>query len=122
MDISSMFDSESPYAKAMDTPEINNIMKIEGVGIDTLTAADGSTEDKVWLKFIGTKKPIILSKTNGRSLCTTFGADTDKWTGREVLLTTKVYNFDGKTSRGFITMPMAQKAVETGALNDAIPF
>ena len=122
MDISTMFASESPYAKAMDTPDINKVMKIEGVGIDTLTAADGSTEDKVWLKFTEAKKPIILSKTNGRALVTTFGPDTDKWTGREVLVTTKQYNFDGKTSRGFITMPMAEKAVTAGELDDAIPF
>ena len=122
MDASSMFDSSSPYAKAADTPDINKVMRIEAVGQDTLTSPDGGEEDKIYVKFAEATKPIILSRTNGRALVATFGAETDAWIGREVLLTTKLYQFDGKSSRGFITMPMAAKDVENGSLNDDIPF
>ncbi len=122
MDLSSMFESSSPYAKAADTPDINKIMTIESVGKDTLTSPDGGEQEKVFVKFKEASKPIILSLTNGRALVGTFGADDKDWVGREVLLTTKLYQFDGKSSRGFITMPMAAKAKEVPGLNDDIPF
>ena len=122
MDVSAMFESSSPYAKAADTPDINQVMTIETVGQDTLTSPDGGEEEKVFIKFKEASKPIILSKTNGRALVTTFGPDTETWKGREVLLTTKLYQFDGKSSRGFITMPMAAKAAGAPDLNDDIPF
>ena len=79
MDVSSMFESSSPYAKAADTPDINKVMTIETVGQDTLTSPDGGEEEKVFVKFKEASKPIILSKTNGRALVTTFGPDTETW-------------------------------------------
>lgn len=119
MDMSKMFENESNYLKAADYPDMNKTLQIEGTGTGTLNNADGTTKDIVWIKLKGASKPMVLSLTNGRMLVGHFGAKSEDWVGKKVLLTTKQYNIDGKVTRGWILMPIKESEPE---LDDAIPF
>ena len=118
MDVSKMFESESPWLKAADYPDMNRQLVISEVGTDTLKNADGSEEDKVWVKFDKAPKPIIVSKTNGRALVGAFGGDIDKWPGQRCLLTVKVYHMEHGKTTGWIITPMK----ESPGFDDEIPW
>ena len=99
------FQSDSPWMKAADTPDLNKRVTILEVGQDTLTDDDGE-KDVVFVHFKNAAKPIILSKTNGNALLAAFGEETDEWVGKECQLSTKAYNINGNNTVGFIVTPL----------------
>ena len=113
------FDSDSPYAKAADQRGFNKQSLIEDSGGDVMSNDDGDRK-VIWLAVSALEKPIILSKTNGRTLRDAFGTDTKRWHGKRILLTTKDYNFDGRASTGWITTPMLDD--DGDDFDDEIPF
>lgn len=113
VDTSKYFESDSPYEKAADHRETNEVMQIEEAGSDVLTTRDGDDRAVIWVKLSELEKPIVLSNTNGRILRNAFGKKTGKWIGRNVLLTTKDYNFDGNATVGWITNPMPDSKKKT---------
>ena len=117
MKTSDYFDSDSPYAKAADQRGFNKQSIIEDSGSDVMQNDDGERK-VIWITLSALEKPIILSKTNGRTLREAFGGETKRWHGKRVLLTTKDYNFDGRASTGWITTPM----LDEPEFDDDIPF
>ena len=113
------FDSDSPYAKAADDPGFNKQGIIEDTGKDVMSNDDGDRK-VIWVALSCLDKPVVLSKTNGRALRDAFGAETKKWHGERVLVTTKRYNIDGNASIGWITTPMI--ADDDEDFDDDIPF
>ena len=118
-DVSKMFESESPWAKAADHKGLNKTLVIEDTGTDTLSFDGQPDRDIVWVKLEKTSKPIVLSKTNGSVLVGAFGNHIEEWKQKKVLLTTKDYNFDGKQSTGWILTPILDDGKD---FDDDIPF
>lgn len=116
-DVSKMFETESPWAKAADHEGLNKTLRIEEVGTDTLSFEGQPDKDIVWIKLEKTSKPIVLSKTNGAALVGAFGGTIEDWKQKKVLLTTKKYNFDGKVTIGWIVTPLVDEDYD-----DEIPF
>jgi hypothetical protein len=116
MDVSTMFDSDSPYAKAAENTTMAEQTVIEAVGQDEY-------EDKpfVWIKVACLVKPIKLNKTCGRTL-SIFGNDTDSWVGKPIFLATRDGQMgDGKPFTAWVTTPITKPA--GGApFDDAIPM
>lgn len=117
MKTSDYFDSDSPYAKAADQRGFNKQAIIEDSGSDVMSNDDGERK-VIWIAVSCLDKPIILSKTNGRTLRDAFGGETKRWHGKRLLLTTKEYNFDSRASVGWITTPM----LDEPEFDDDIPF
>ena len=117
-DVTKFFESDSPYAKAADHKGLNKTLAIEDVGTDRRSFDGEPDRDIVWVKLEKTSKPIVLSKTNGSVLVGAFGGTIEEWKGKKVLLTTKDYQFDGKSSTGWITTPI----LDNGEYEDDIPF
>ena len=115
------FDSDSPYAKAADDPGFNKQGIIDDTGKDVMSNDDGDRK-VIWVALSCLDKPVVLSKTNGRALRDAFGAETKKWHGKRVLVTTKRYNIDGNQSIGWITTPMIEEDAQGELFDDDIPF
>lgn len=116
-DVSKMFESDSPYAKAADAAGINQMFTVEAAGLDTVTF-DGVTEEVCFVKLKGSEKPIKLSKTNGRGMVKAFGGNPDDWAGKKVHVSTKDYNINGKAVTGWVITAIN----DTDAPEDDIPF
>ena len=123
VDTANYFESDSPYEKAANFRDHNEVCKITKAGNDTLQNRDGDDRNVIWIKLDGLDKPIVLSNTNGRVLRNAFGRQTAKWIGCEVLLTTKDYTFDGASTVGWITnpMPAAGPGADDDDFNDDLP-
>lgn len=88
--------------------------------------------DKPVVYFQGLAKGLVLNKTNGATISTLYGDDTDDWIGKPVALYSKDVEYQGKMTRGIRVkskapaMPKTAKtaakaaAVEDG--NEDIPF
>ena len=83
---------ESKYLKAADMPEnFNQRLTIKDVDEDTFEDDAGKESHKLVVYFRGKGKGITLSATNARTLMGAFGAETDKWCGQDILVSTKYY-------------------------------
>jgi hypothetical protein len=112
-----MFDSESPYLKAADHAGMNRQCVIKNAGTDVLNIPGKPEQPGAWID-IGAKKPIWLSKTNGRTLIGAFGNSTEEWLQKKVLVTTKEYNMEGKNTTGWVIIPL----LDEKGFDDEIPF
>jgi hypothetical protein len=112
--------SSSPHMKASEYPDFNRQMKVVSAGTDELNYPGEPTKHGYIVQFEGAPKAIWLSKTNLKAIVKVFGNDTDKWAGKQVLLTTKNYDIEGKQSVGWITTPIAEDGKD--AFSDDIPF
>jgi hypothetical protein len=92
----------SKYLKASDlqgreiTVKISHIM-MEEIGQDKQT--------KPALYFMGKEKGIILNKTNATNIATAYGADTDEWAGKSVVLFTAWVDMQGKSVEAIRVRP-----------------
>jgi len=110
--------TDSKYLKAADMPEnFNKRLKISSIDEDEFESDDGKPSNKLVIYFQGKDKGITLSATNARTLMGAFGAETDKWCGQDILLSTKYYP-KFQTS-GFIVNAIPE---ETADFDDDIPF
>jgi hypothetical protein len=84
----------SKYWKASDLPPRGKVFKIaklqvERVGLDQ--------EEKYVLFFKGEDKQLILNITNWDAIAEFCGADSDTWTGKDIVLYPDKTTFGGKT-------------------------
>jgi hypothetical protein len=84
----------SPYLKAPDLPPRGKKFKIaklqlERVGLDQ--------KEKYVLFFKGEDKQLILNITNWDAIAEFCGADSDTWTGKDIVLYPDKTTFGGKT-------------------------
>jgi hypothetical protein len=121
-DISAMFNSDSPYAKAAEQEGCNIQGIIEHAGTDEVQFKDDKPETVVFIKVRGMEKPMKLSKTNGRTLIGAFGNETDSWKGQNVVVTTRPYQMESGRVVGFIVTPLlAQSENPAPVFDDKIP-
>ena len=59
---------------------------IERVAEETLTDLNGKTDQVAVMYFKGCQKGMKVNKTNGGTIVNQYGAETDDWIGREIIL------------------------------------
>ena len=72
-------------------------------------------EDKAVLAFEGKDKGLVLNKTNTKILINAYGADSGRWIGQEIGLTTH----ETELGEGWVVQPLN---VEPPEFNDDVPF
>ena len=83
---------EGQYLKAADLPKnFNERLTIDKTDEATFEVDDGTESFKLVLFFKGKDKGITLSTTNLLTVKGAFGPETDSWTGKDILLSTKYY-------------------------------
>ena len=117
-DVSELFTTDSPWLKAVDYPDMNKQLTVEDAGTDVLTDDKGE-KTIVWVKLDNAPKPIILSKTNGRTMIGAYGGDTAQWIGKKVLLTVREYHMESGRTMGWILTPLLKDSADP---DDDIPF
>ncbi|MCP4929976.1 MAG: hypothetical protein GY918_13050 [Gammaproteobacteria bacterium] len=113
--------SSSPHMKASEYPDFNRTMKVVSAGPDELQYPGEPVKHGYIVQFEGAPKAIWLSKSNLKAMVKVFGNDTDAWAGKQVLLTVKNYDIEGKKTIGWITTPIAEGSA-ADAFDDKIPF
>lgn len=71
------------FLKAGDFGGKDVTLQISGVRLEELDGAKGK-ETKAVLSFNGTKKELVLNKTNGLCIKAMFGRETDAWLGKRL--------------------------------------
>ncbi len=82
----------------------SDYMKAEDIGTNmwtmTITSADLKEFDngdrKIVLQFEDFDKSLPLNVTNARAIADLYGGDTDKWSGRQIMLFTMPVDYQGK--------------------------
>lgn len=90
MDINSVFPSK--YLKASDLQGQDATVTISHVAIEDV----GGDDRKPVVYFTGKDKGIVLNKTNAAAIQNLYGADTDNWTGKRIILFPTQTDFQGK--------------------------
>ena len=115
MDMTQYAGKESNYLKAGDLGGKNPTMEIASVELVQFDN-DSGKETKPAISFVGAKKAMVLNATNTEKLMRKFGADSESWIGKKVLLATEYYpKFDRE---GLILTALD----ESNDFNDPIPF
>lgn len=91
MKISELFPSKFLRADDLDGREAE--CAIDNVGAEDV-AGDGN--DKPVLYFEGKDKGLVLNKTNSMEIASSYGDDTDKWSGKPVVLYPTKTQYQGK--------------------------
>lgn len=61
------------------------ILTIKSVGVETVTGEGGKKEDCLVCRFVENAKPMILNKTNCKSISKIYKTpDTDEWVGKKI--------------------------------------
>lgn len=83
------------YRKMFDPPKYLAAFVLEGKDItvtidkvvaETIEGEAGRKDKRPVVYFKGASLPLVLNKTNGKTLQKLYGADTDKWSGKGVTL------------------------------------
>lgn len=74
------------YVSAAELMGKDVTLAIESIKEKTLQMASGETEDKIVMTFKGAKKPLVLNRTNGKSIGKLHGPQLLKWVGKKVTL------------------------------------
>jgi len=114
VDMTQYAGKESNYLKAADlqgkTPNVI-IDDVELVEFEN----DGKREVKPALQLRGKEKKLVLNATNTDSLMRKFGADSETWKGKTIMLSTQYY-------AAFDKEGLVVTAIDTEGLDDEIPF
>ena len=110
MKLSEMFPSN--LLKSQDLLDEGGEMQltIERVEMKTFDRDNGGSDTKP-LIFFKEDKQMVCNKTNATIIAEMYGDDTDLWTGKEVMLTVKDVEFQGKTVLGIRVKNMNSKDV-----------
>lgn len=90
MNINDQFPSK--FLKANDLQGREVLVTIK----DCIVESIGEDKRPV-LYFAGKDKGVVLNKTNATNISDTYGADTDEWIGRKVVLYTAFVDFQGRS-------------------------
>jgi len=117
MDMSQYAGSESKYLKAADLKGKRVKVEIEGVDLVEFDDEEKGKTTKPALSLVGKDKKLVLSPSFVEEVMRAFGSDSDKWVGKELILSTKYYKaFDRE---GIFTTPVIP---ENELIDDDIPF
>lgn len=85
MHYKSMF--ESKFLASWDLPEGRDaIATIDRCVAGEITGQNGRSEKKPLLYLSGKDKPVVLNKTNGKTIASLYGTDTRNWKGKKIAL------------------------------------
>ena len=115
MDMTKFAGKESHYLKAGDLKGKNPTLVIELVELVEFEN-DGKREVKPAIKFEGKDKKMVLNATNTERMMRKFGAESEGWIGKSVLLGTEYYP---KFDREGLTLQPLDTSDDP---NDDIPF
>lgn len=93
----------SPWLKAEDLAGRSARVTIAHAGQEDIRQADGTTQPRIVVDFVGKQKRLILNKTQATQLLGIAGDDTDDWRGVEVILS-PVPNAQGKQSLAIMSV------------------
>ncbi len=91
--------SDSEYLKASD---IRNPIPARIVTAELTTFQSGDSRVVVTLITNEGEKKLSLNKTNFSNLVSFFGADSDGWVGKAILVTTHIVQFNGRNTPGIL--------------------
>ena len=106
----------SPWLRADDLGGKTIKVKIARAGAEMVQQADGGKQQRIIVDFEDKKKRLILNRTQGATLASIAGDDTNHWSGVEIYLTPQPTN-NGKLTVGIMPIPTAEDGPES-----EIPF
>ena len=106
---------ESDYLKATDLKGKTPTVVIESVSLVEFDDDKGKKQVKPALKLVGKDKQLVCNPTNTEKLIRKYGADSEGWQGKQILLGTEYYpKFDRE---GIVITPL-----DSDGPDDEIPF
>lgn len=100
MNINEAFPSK--YLKAADIPEEGRTCVISRVDEEEVGR---DKEVRPILYFEGVEKGVVLNKTNATNISKLYGAETDDWVGKKVMIGTAWVDFNGQSTEGIRIYP-----------------
>lgn len=94
MNIDQAFPSD--FLKAADLMGKNVTVTIEKVEMETI-GQGAQQETKPVISFVGKEKRLVCNKTNANTIKKLYGADTDMWEGKSIILTSREVEFQGES-------------------------
>lgn len=88
-------DKEHLYAFDLDGREV--VAQIEKVIAGEIAGEQGRKSKKPVVSFVGKAKKLALNKTNGKTIASLYGSDTDGWAGKWITMFPTTTNFGGET-------------------------
>lgn len=88
-------DKEHLYAFDLDGREVT--AQIERVTAGEISGEQGRKSKKPVVSFVGKAKKLALNKTNGKTIASLYGSDTDGWAGKWITMYPTTTNFGGET-------------------------
>jgi len=88
-------DKEHLYAFDLDGRDVT--LQIEKVVAGELAGEKGRKTKKPMISFVGARKKLAINKTNGKTIASLYGNDTDGWTGRWITIFPTTTDFGGET-------------------------
>jgi hypothetical protein len=113
MDMTQYAGKESNYLKAADLNGSTPTVKIAGVELVEFEN-DGKKEQKPALILDGKQKKLVLNATNTENLIRKYGAQSEGWIGKDLMLSTQYY-------QAFDREGLVVTALDT-SMDDDIPF
>jgi len=116
VDINQVYASNSDRLKADDLKKADGSFQffkcvIEGTEVADVSRADEPPAMKVIISLVDKEKDIVLNKTNSFNLASRYGADTDGWVGKPVIVTASLKPFGDKIVPGIdVTAPQPTEA------------
>lgn len=109
INVENVYQSKSNFLKASDLPEGRQVKVI----IEDCDLVQMDDKDKVNVHFVGKEKTLVLNKTNSNAISHVYGADTDGWRGKEVILYTALVDYQGQTVPAVrVSVPLQEASPE----------
>jgi hypothetical protein len=93
--ISDLFPSR--YLKASDAAEPVTLT-ITGVAQEKMKNRDGDEESKPVISFQEVEKPMVLNRTNAKTIAELYGETIEEWVGKKIILTSVDVDAFGETT------------------------
>ena len=108
---------QSNYFKASDIKDAGNSLQLTIAKVDMAELGQGQDKEvKPVMEFEGEEKGIVLNKTNFSSCAAIFNSeDSDDWIGGDIILTTRMVEYQGKVSPAIRVDIEASSALQPGA-------
>ena len=108
-------DKEHLYAFDLDGREVT--VQIERCIAGEIAGEKGRKSKKPILKFVGKEKKLAVNKTNGKTIASLYGTDTDNWAGQWITIYPTTTDFGGETVDCIRVRPQVPKRAAPGKSN-----
>lgn len=114
-DVNEIYKSNSDNIKAEDIGDNMWTMTIKSADVK---AFDNGNERKIVLSFHEWDKNLPLNVTNARTIAGLYGADSNAWVGKQIMLFTMMVDYQGKQTLGIrVRAPMQPGGPQPGGYN-----